>query len=79
MSRTQPSLDAGLALELGSLTARATLQDPVVRVETSQEGTTVLVIEEGAVRIDLDFPDPGCVRRFHARLGREALVRRDRG
>lgn len=68
-----PRLEAGLALELGSLTARAALQDPDVRVEAPVEGPTTLTIEEGAVRLDLDFPDPDAVHRFRDRLGRVRL------
>ncbi len=65
-----PSLVPGLALELGSLTAHATLQDPDVRVERADDGPTTLTIEEGGVRLDLDFPDLDAVERFERRVRR---------
>lgn len=65
-----PSLVPGLALELGSLTAHATLQDPDVRVERDDDGPTTLTIEEGGVRLDLDFPDLDAVERFERRVRR---------
>lgn len=69
----KPQLDVGLALELGSLSARASLQDPDVRVEALEDGPTTLTIEEGGVRLDLDFPDSSAVARFRRRLGRVRL------
>lgn len=65
-----PGLVPGLALEMGSLTARATLQDPDVRVEPDPDGPTTLTIEEGGVRLDLDFPDVDAVERFERRVRR---------
>lgn len=66
----RPSLNPALALEMGTLTARATLQDPDVRVEPAPDGPTTLTIEEGGVRLDLDFPDLDAVARFERRVRR---------
>lgn len=68
-----PSLVPTLALEMGTLTARATLQDPVVRLDAPENGPALLTLEEGGVRLDLEFPDLACVERFYRRIRREAL------
>ena len=69
-----PSLVPGLSLDLGTLTARASLQDPMVRVEALVDGPAVLTLEEGGVRLDLEFPDLSCVERLFRRLRREAIA-----
>lgn len=58
-----------LAQDAGTLTARATFEDPEVRLEPGRDAPPVLTIEEGGVRVDLAFPDLDCVRRFVRRVG----------
>lgn len=64
-----PRLATTLAQDAGSLTARATLEDPDVRLDHTVDGLAVLTIEEGGVRVDLAFPNVTCVRRFQRRVG----------
>lgn len=71
---SRPTLTTGLALELGALTGRATLQDPIVRLDAPANGPAVLTLEEGAVRLDLEFPDRQSVERLYRRIRREALT-----
>lgn len=66
----KPALVTGLAQERGTLTAKATLEDPDVRVDAPEGHAPVLTIEEGGVRVDLAFPDTDCIRRFARRVGR---------
>lgn len=68
-----PSLVPGLSLDLGSLTARASLQDPIVRIDATVDGPAVLTLEEGGVRLDLEFPDLACVERLYRCIRREAF------
>ncbi len=68
-----PSLEPILAMELGSLSARATFQEPMVRLEATSDGPALLVLEEGGVRIDLELPDVDCVARLYRRIRREVL------
>ena len=51
-----------LAQDAGTLTARATFEDPEVRLEPGRDAPSVLTIEEGRVRVDLAFPAPDLVR-----------------
>ena len=69
-----PSLVPTLALEMGTLTARATLQDPVVRLDAPENGPALLTLEEGGVRLDLEFPDLACVERLYRCIRREVLA-----
>jgi hypothetical protein len=66
----KPALVTGLAQERGTLTARATLEDPDVRLDAPDGAAPTLTIEEGGVRVDLAFPDTDCIRRFQRRVGR---------
>jgi hypothetical protein len=65
------------ALEFGSLTARASLGDPDVRVEVPEGQPPVVGVEEGAVRVHLEFPDAECVRSFLDRVGRTPVPDHD--
>ena len=65
-----PRLATLVTQERGSLSARATLEDPDVRLEQPDGAAPVLTIEEGGVRVDLAFPDTDCIRRFQLRVGR---------
>ena len=56
------------ALERGRLKASATLQDPIVRLDTPEGDAPCLHIEEGGVEVDLTFPDLVALRRFQRRL-----------
>ena len=69
----KPTLASTLAQERGTLTARATLEDPDVRLELPDGAAPLLTIEEGGVRVDLAFPDTDCIRRFQRRVGRVPL------
>ena len=66
-------LTTGLAQERGTLTARATLEDPDIRLDVPEGAAPTLTIEEGGVRVDLAFPDTDCIRRFQRRMGRVPL------
>lgn len=66
----KPALTTTLAQDRGTLTARATLEDPDVRLDTPDGEAPTLTIEEGGVRVDLAFPDADCIRRFQRRVGR---------
>lgn len=69
----RPALLTTLAQERGTLTARATLAEPDVRLDADAADGAVLTIEEGGVRVDLAFPDAACVRLFQHRVGRLSL------
>ncbi len=73
----KPALVTGLAQERGTLTARATLEDPDVRLDVPDGAPPTLTIEEGGVRVDLAFPDTDCIRRFQLRVGRVPLPPED--
>ncbi|MBN1773202.1 MAG: hypothetical protein JXB32_18190 [Deltaproteobacteria bacterium] len=55
-------------LEVGGTRVTATLQDPVVTLSPWDTDMPTLCIEEGAVVVELEFPDPACLARFQARL-----------
>jgi hypothetical protein len=61
-------LQTGFALERGTMRARATLQDPDVRAESSEERGPQLTIDEGGVVLELAFPDWVSIRRFQRRI-----------
>lgn len=65
----RPLLATTLAQDAGTLTARATFEDPDVLLDAAADGAPTLRIEEGGVRVDLAFPDLDCVRRFVRRVG----------
>ncbi len=62
-------LVTALAQERGTLTATATLAEPDVRLDLEPGEAPILTIEEGGVRVALEFPDTECVRRFQHRVG----------
>lgn len=62
-------LDLRPALEMGALSAKAELQDPDVQVELEDGCAPAVRIQEGAVDVRLQFPDPDAVRRFVGRVG----------
>ncbi len=64
-----PGLDIGPALVTGTLRASANLQEPDVRLrdDDGDEPPRVL-IEEGGVVVELEFPDLGSLRRFQRRV-----------
>jgi len=65
----KPGLDIAPALETGTLRATATFQDPDVRLrDGSDDDAPRLLIEEGGVAVELEFPDPGSLRRFQRRV-----------
>lgn len=66
----KPGLDIAPVLETGSLRATATFQDPDVRVqhEASADEPPRVLIEEGGVAVELEFPDLGSLRRFQRRV-----------
>lgn len=66
----KPRLVTGLAQDRGTLSARATLEDPDVRLDAEPGEPATLTIEEGGVSLALEFPDTDCVRRFKHRVGR---------
>jgi hypothetical protein len=55
-------------LEVGGTRVTATLQDPVVSLSPWDEDMPTLCIEEGAVVVELEFPDADCLARFKARI-----------
>ncbi len=63
----------GLAMTLlqlpGRLSARATLEAPDVHVDVDPGVAPVLRIEEGGVRLELEFPDTEAIRRFQQQVG----------
>ena len=62
-------LDIAPALETGTLRATATFQDPDVRLrEASQDEPPRVLVEEGGVAVELEFPDHGSLRRFQRRV-----------
>jgi len=65
----KPVLLTTLAQERGTLTARATLEDPDVRLDLPKGAAPTLIVEEGGVRLDLAFSDTTCIRRFQRRVG----------
>lgn len=69
----KPALLTGLALDRATLTARATLEEPDVRLEA--DPGPVLVVEEAGARLELAFTDTDCLERFQQRV---AGVRPDR-
>jgi hypothetical protein len=75
----KPRLVAGLAQDRGTLSARATLEDPDVRLKAEPGEPATLTIEEGGVSLALEFPDADCVRRFKRRVGRVPVPDDDGG
>lgn len=63
-----PGLDVRPCLEGGMLRATATFQDPVVSLREPDGDALRLVLEEGGVVVELEFPDLGSVARFQRRL-----------
>jgi hypothetical protein len=66
----KPEVTVMPALEAGLLRAAATLQDPDVRIAPWSDELPVLVIEEGGVVLELEFPDLESLTRFVRRLTR---------
>ena len=66
----KPEVTVMPALEAGLLRAAATLQDPDVRIASWSDQLPVLVIEEGGVVLELEFPDLASLTRFVRRLAR---------
>ena len=66
------------ALEAGLLRAAATLQDPDVHIAPWCDEMPVLVIEEGGVVLELEFPDLESLTRFVQRLARLLVSSRGR-
>jgi len=66
----KPGLDIAPVLETGTLRATATFQDPDVRVQhrASADEPPRVLIEEGGVAVELEFPDLGSLRRFQRRV-----------
>ena len=64
------TLQTGLALERGTMRARATLQDPDVRVEQPLDASPHVCIDEGGVVLELAFPDLISIYRFQQRVAR---------
>ncbi len=63
-----PGLSIGPALESGTLRASATFQEPLVQRREDDALSPRLLIEEGGVAVELEFPDLGSLRRFLRRL-----------
>lgn len=64
-----PGLEIGPALATGTLRASANFQDPDVQLrEESEDEPPRVVIEEGGVAVELEFPDLGSLRRFQRRV-----------
>jgi hypothetical protein len=62
-------LDIAPALETGTLRATATFQDPDVRLrEADEDAPPRVLVEEGGVAVELEFPDHGSLRRFQRRV-----------
>lgn len=61
-----PRLVTGPALDRATLLARATLEDPDVRI--AADPGTVLVVEEAGARLELAFTDAVCLARFQQRV-----------
>lgn len=69
----KPGLHMGLTLDRATLTARATLEAPDVRLEA--DPGPVLVVEEAGARVEFAFTDTTCLERFQRRV---AAIRFDR-
>lgn len=63
-----PALDIGPSLEMGTLRAAATFQDPDVRLTHTEERPACLRMEEGGVVVELEFPDRQSLARFQRRV-----------
>lgn len=63
-----PTLDICTALELGTLKAAATFQDPDVQITETEDAPASLRMEEGRVVVVLEFPDRQCLARFQRRV-----------
>lgn len=64
-----PGLDIGPALVTGTLRASANFQEPDVRLrEDDGDEPPRVLIEEGGVVVELEFPDLGSLRRFQRRV-----------
>jgi len=74
----KPEVTVMPALEAGLLRAAATLQDPDVRIAPWSDELPVLVIEEGGVVLELEFPDLASLTRFVRRLARLIATSRRR-
>jgi len=64
----KPCLCVAPSLEMGTLRASATFQDPDVRLAAEGNEGPVVTIEEGGVTVELEFPDVDAVRRFQHRV-----------
>ncbi len=65
---TRLGLSLRPTLEMGSLTAVAEVQDPVVEVDDPTDGDPRLRIVEGAVDLSLRFPSLDALHRFVRRV-----------
>ena len=75
----KPTLVTALAQERGTMRARATLQDPDVRVELDRDAPPHLAIDEGGVVLELAFPDLLSIHRFQERVANLRLPAADPG
>jgi len=68
-------------LELGTLKASATFQDPDVRLEGREhdDEQPSVQVEEGGVTVVMLFPDLDAVRRFQRRVARLLVLGGRRG
>ena len=62
------ALDLALCHEPGLLRASATLAEPMVSLEAWDTGMPVLFVEEGGVRVELEFTSPESFQRFQRRI-----------
>ena len=73
-----PHLGLAPCLEVGTLRATATFQDPEIRIDEGGERAPRIAIEEGGVAVELEFPDLGSVHRFVRRMSTLHLRHRER-
>ena len=71
----KPGMWMAPMLEMGTMTATATFEDPDVRLVGVGEEVPAVRIEEGGVAVVMEFPDRHCRTRFLRRLARLPEVR----
>lgn len=74
----KPELALVPTLEMGTLTACATFQDPDVRLTAPHGRPPAVRLEEAGVVVVLEFPDRESLARFQRRVAHLHLSRRDR-
>ena len=73
-----PGLDIAPCIEMGTLRAAATFQDPDVQIRQGEDQPACIRLEEGGVVVELEFPDHQSLARFQLRLASLKPERRRR-